>query len=156
MTIQDWGAIGEMLGALGVILTLVYLARQIRMSARTQRAQTHQQLADGRRDALRMFFEFPELARAVDKASGQETPSDEEEALLRRFTVMTTRAYENELYLHSLGMVSDEELAVQRRLLTLPHMRLDRMREEMFTPAMQSEIRALREEILAMRGRSRG
>ncbi|MFC1662359.1 hypothetical protein ACFL3S_13055 [Gemmatimonadota bacterium] len=36
------GAIGEVIGAAGVILTLVYLAHQIRQNTRAIRAQTHQ------------------------------------------------------------------------------------------------------------------
>jgi hypothetical protein len=34
MTIQDWGAIGEIIGALGVIASLLYLAVQIRQNSK--------------------------------------------------------------------------------------------------------------------------
>ena len=34
MSIQDWGALGEVLGAFAVVATLVYLARQVRENAR--------------------------------------------------------------------------------------------------------------------------
>ena len=37
VSIQDWGAIGEILGAIGVVVTLVYLARQIRENSRQVR-----------------------------------------------------------------------------------------------------------------------
>ena len=37
MSIQDWGAIGEIFGAIGVIATLVYLAKQIRENSRQVR-----------------------------------------------------------------------------------------------------------------------
>lgn len=40
MTIQDWGAIGEILGAIGVMLTLIYLARQIRENSRQMRVSS--------------------------------------------------------------------------------------------------------------------
>jgi hypothetical protein len=30
LSIQDWGAVGEILGAIGIVVTLVYLAQQIR------------------------------------------------------------------------------------------------------------------------------
>ena len=33
MTIQDWGAIGEIVGGLAVIVTLGYLAFQLRQNA---------------------------------------------------------------------------------------------------------------------------
>ena len=42
MTIQDWGAIGEVLGAIGVILTLLYLASQLRQNTRAMRSSTYQ------------------------------------------------------------------------------------------------------------------
>ncbi len=34
MTIQDWGAIGELVGGVAVIVTLIYLAFQIRQNTR--------------------------------------------------------------------------------------------------------------------------
>ena len=33
MSIQDWGAIGEVVGAIAVLVTLVYLAKQIKHSS---------------------------------------------------------------------------------------------------------------------------
>jgi hypothetical protein len=38
MSIQDWGAIGEILGAVAVIITLLYLATQIRQNTRSLRS----------------------------------------------------------------------------------------------------------------------
>ena len=34
MSIQDWGAIGEIIGALAVVASLIYLATQIRQNTR--------------------------------------------------------------------------------------------------------------------------
>ena len=38
MSIQDWGAIGEIVGAFAVVLTLVYLSVQLRQTADSLRA----------------------------------------------------------------------------------------------------------------------
>jgi hypothetical protein len=46
MTIQDWGALGEVVGAVGVIVTLIYLATQIRQNTRQIRSEGHQAIAD--------------------------------------------------------------------------------------------------------------
>jgi len=46
MSIQDWGAVGEMVGAIGVIITLLYLATQIRQSTRQMRSEGHQGITD--------------------------------------------------------------------------------------------------------------
>ena len=35
MTIQDWGAIGELVGGAAVVLTLVYLAVQLRQNTKS-------------------------------------------------------------------------------------------------------------------------
>ena len=40
MDIQDWGALGEILGAIGVVATLIYLARQIRENSRQMRVSS--------------------------------------------------------------------------------------------------------------------
>jgi len=34
LNIQDWGAVGEMVGGFAVVLTLTYLARQLRQSSK--------------------------------------------------------------------------------------------------------------------------
>jgi len=50
MTLQDWGAIGEMVGALAVVVTLIYLAKQIRMN-------THA-MDEGRKLALAQTYQM--------------------------------------------------------------------------------------------------
>ena len=51
-TIQDWGAIGEIIGAFGVIFSLLYLARQLRRSDDTARAASIQSVLEGFRDRI--------------------------------------------------------------------------------------------------------
>ena len=51
-TIQDWGALGEIFGAIGVIFSLLYLARQLRRSDDTARAVSIQSVLDGFRDRI--------------------------------------------------------------------------------------------------------
>jgi hypothetical protein len=46
MSIQDWGAISEVVGAIGVIVTLIYLTTQIRQNTRQIRNQGHQGITD--------------------------------------------------------------------------------------------------------------
>jgi hypothetical protein len=38
MTIQDWGALGELVGAVAVVATLIFLTTQIRQNTKTVRA----------------------------------------------------------------------------------------------------------------------
>ncbi len=46
MTIQDWGAIGEILGAIAVVASLIYLAVQIRTSNRVAHQVEAQEITD--------------------------------------------------------------------------------------------------------------
>jgi hypothetical protein len=60
------GAVGEILGAIGVIASLVYLSVQIRRSDQTARAQSLQSVLDGHRDrTLLPAYTNPEFADLV-------------------------------------------------------------------------------------------
>ena len=50
MTLQDLGAIGSVIGALSVVITLIYLAKQIRLNT--------QALEDGRKLALAQTYQM--------------------------------------------------------------------------------------------------
>jgi len=47
MDIQDLGAIGEFIGSILVLITLVYVVIQLRQNQHAMMAQTHQMRADG-------------------------------------------------------------------------------------------------------------
>jgi hypothetical protein len=142
------GAIGEIVGALAVLATLIYLAIQIRQSSDTQRAQTHQQLAHERTLNMRMMIQNREIRHGMAKAQFGKPLTADEQGLLYWFTILTLRTYENELYQHSKGMIEDEELEVQRALLDSPAMQIEAVEAialQYFTPKMQQVIRALAE-----------
>jgi hypothetical protein len=67
------GAIGEMLGAAGVIITLIYLARQVRQNTRATRLSTSHSIASAARDWNRPLLNDPELAWTFQV--GTEDPS---------------------------------------------------------------------------------
>jgi len=50
ITLQDLGNLGEILGAVGVIVSLLYLAIQIRQNTRSLRASTYQAFSESFRD----------------------------------------------------------------------------------------------------------
>jgi hypothetical protein len=142
------GAIGDFVGAIAVLVTLIYLSVQIKMSSMTQRAQTHQQMTSDRAQGLRMVIENKELRDAITKGSRGIELSEDEERILYWFKVVNIRVYENELYQHSIGMIDDEELEVQRSLLELPHMQIEEVVSRtlsVFTPRTQDELIVLAE-----------
>ena len=62
------GAIGEVLGAAGVIFTLVYLAVQIRQNTAMTRMSAMQNIIQGGVDHNRAIADNPELAALLNKA----------------------------------------------------------------------------------------
>jgi hypothetical protein len=52
MTIQDWGAIGEVVGAVATVATLIYLAIQLRANTKSNQVASIQYMLDGARDRI--------------------------------------------------------------------------------------------------------
>ena len=63
MTIIELGALGEFFGAIAVVVTLIYLAIQLRHSTAATRASTAQALADSINASNLMLAGDPELAK---------------------------------------------------------------------------------------------
>ena len=67
MGIQDWGAVGEIVGAIAVILTLGYLASQIRYARLAAGDASRQGRANGVREMLLATVTSADYRRAWSK-----------------------------------------------------------------------------------------
>ena len=63
MSWEAIGAIGEVVGAISVLLTLLYLAKQIKENSKLLTTSVYQTAVDGYNEMASMFLENPELAR---------------------------------------------------------------------------------------------
>ena len=63
MTLQDWGAIGELVGGIAVIITLIYLALQIRQNTSSIEAATEQSTMDHEMAMYTLVAEHPSIYR---------------------------------------------------------------------------------------------
>lgn len=90
---MDWeaiGAVGEVLGAAGVIVTLAYLAMQIRQNTRALRAASIDSMTNIANDIRTHLFSDPEITTIYMKGlSDAETLTDLES---ERFRLMMTNA----------------------------------------------------------------
>jgi hypothetical protein len=68
------GAVGEILGAIAVLVTLIYLATQIKQHTLATRAVTNSAYAEAAREFNMAIANSPELARAM--ANWPENPAD--------------------------------------------------------------------------------
>ena len=104
------GAVGEMLGALGVIATLGYLAVQIRQNTRAVRSNTSQAITDSRVDFLASVTDDADVARIfysglVDFESLEGIDRGRFSLLMARFTA----TMENYFYQHRQGTMDTEQ-----------------------------------------------
>lgn len=102
MSIQDWGALGELVGGLAFIATLIYLAAQIRQNTAMITAQAVQASVDATQRTLLFRVEHPELRALLRKARADETLSSDD------FETLAA-------YLHAAFMNFQARLQHQRR-----------------------------------------
>jgi hypothetical protein len=110
MTLEDLGNIGEFLGALAVVISLVYLAVQIRQNTRAVRSASHQSLVSSEQAIQASVSDNREVARIVVQANKDFDGLDEEDRL--RFVMLVSRMlsnFENIYYQYSRGLL-DEDL----------------------------------------------
>jgi hypothetical protein len=98
------GAGGEVLGAMGVIVTLGYLAAQIRQSSKATRSSTRQAVSTAQVELGLQVAGNPDLRAAFGRWNGGQPPANPDEELcghiLRRAIL---RALENQFHQHRDG-----------------------------------------------------
>ena len=125
MNVQDWGAIGEVVAAIGVIASLVYLATQIRQSTKTSKAQTQQAVAQMQAQANSLGTEIgPFRHQAYYRP---ETLSADQKAKLDFFFAQGFNAVQSIYFMYLEDMVDAaywrSQLSVCRFLLAYPGIR---------------------------------
>ncbi len=116
MNWEALGAIGETIGALGVVGTLVYLAVQIRQNTKTVRASTYQAVLDSSRSDNELILVYPHLERVY--RVGRRDPSaltDEERPLFRHLVAQLLQNHEMMFLQYRHGII-DEDLWRRRQV----------------------------------------
>jgi hypothetical protein len=105
------GAIGQVLGSLAVLVTLVYLAIQIRETRRAVIAQSHQSQANAVADLqIQIAVSEPiiQLLQKTVSVEGVDEISDSERLRLRLVQRAIMNQLDNVCLQHSQGYVTDE------------------------------------------------
>ena len=127
MTLEDLGNIGEFVGAIGVVASLVYLAVQIRQNTRTLRAATYESLAQATATSNALLISDPEVARVVEAGLGKEPLPLEDRARFTAYLRMTFRRYDSIFLHHCQSTLPPEAWGAYwnsfRRILRSPNVR---------------------------------
>lgn len=124
MTLQDWGAIGELLGAFAVVVTLIYLAKQIRLhnramdeSRKLALAQTYQMRSDALQEMLVDAAESHYIGPIIVKLTQHGYPEDlasldiltpEERGRFRLWQIAQQTHWDNMYYQYQQGFLERE------------------------------------------------
>jgi hypothetical protein len=109
MNWEALGAIGEIVGAIAVVVTLGYLAVQIRQNTKAVKASTHQSLIDSTLSYQALTLNNPEVARI--RLAGSRSFSElteEDQYRCRAAMEMMFRLFENAFVQHGRGTLDDE------------------------------------------------
>jgi len=99
VTLQDLGSIGEFVAAIGTLVTLVYLALQIRQNTRSVRTSAYQETSRDIAESIDQLARDPELCRIwLAGARDFESLPREERQRFGLYLTAVMRRYENLLY----------------------------------------------------------
>jgi hypothetical protein len=113
------GAVGEVAGALGVIITLAYLATQIRQSTTVAKATTRQTLADGMQRCGSDVVENDDMARIITDGMAGVDLKPHEMFRLQCRCFRDLRFFDNAFYQFKQGLLTKEEWEPFRMNLAL-------------------------------------
>jgi hypothetical protein len=124
MTIMELGALGEFVGAIAVVVTLIYLAVQIRQntnameeSKRLALAQTYQMRADALQEMLVEAADSEYIGPILTKLTGAGYPEKvasldeltvEERGRFRQWQIAQQTHWDNLFYQYQQGFLDDE------------------------------------------------
>ena len=116
MTIQELGSIGELVGGLAVLLSLVYLALQINQNTRSVRSATSASISESLSRVTEMISSQPEVARTWYQGRVQyDSLNDEERYRAIMFANTYLRRLENAFYQRERGFVDPDHWQTTER-----------------------------------------
>jgi hypothetical protein len=119
MSISELGSLGEFVSSIGLLITLVYLAVQVRHSKHIAMGHSYQTRVGFRIDAHRQECE-PHIAELSTKVGVMENTSEFiknfnnleeiEKQQYRNLTLIQLQLCDNTLYQYSLGLIGEEQM----------------------------------------------
>ena len=101
------GAIGQMLGSITVLVTLIYLAAQIRQNTTSVRAATFQNIVGMATTFAHDLAKDPELRRVMNLGLSAQPMSESDERVFHLLMISFLRRYENMHYQSRMGLLND-------------------------------------------------
>jgi len=107
MNLSNLANISEIVGSIAILVTLIFLALQIRQNTRAIEASASQDAADSESNALVQMLNYPEVAISITK----DELTDVEVVRLFAYLSLLLRAHEQYWRQYQLGVIDEATLA---------------------------------------------
>lgn len=105
MTLEEWSYVSQIFGVVLVVVTLIYLALQVRQGTQLLLSEARQVALTTDQGGVYKFIDFPGLGRSM---SGREAPSFEEKTQLMFWIIAQMRAREHEWLQYEAGALDGD------------------------------------------------
>lgn len=110
MSWEAWAAIGQLIGAVGVIASLVFVGIQVRQSVRAAKASAFQELVSSIIAVNMTHVENPEILEVIDRAGKGEALAPREHRLYVALVLSAARLAQSAHYQCQLGLLDKSKL----------------------------------------------
>lgn len=110
MSWEAWAAIGQLIGAAGVIASLVFVGIQVRQSVRASKASAFQELVSTIIAVNMTHIDNPEILEVIDRAGRGESLSAAEHRLYVTLVLSAVRLAQSAHYQVQLGLLDKSKL----------------------------------------------
>lgn len=110
MTIEQLGSLGEFIAAIATLMTLAYLAIQVRQNTKALRASTFQQVSEAMAQNVSHLTDNGELAAIALKVASGEDLAPVERLRYQGLMLMSIRRLESIYQQHQLGSIDADQV----------------------------------------------
>lgn len=110
MTWDAWAAIGQLIGAAGVIASLLFVGIQVRQSVRAAKATSYQGLVSSIIEVNMAHIDNPEIIEIIDRAGKGEALSAREHGIYVPLVLTAVRLAQSAHYQMELGLLDRSKL----------------------------------------------
>ena len=114
MTLEDLGNLGEFIASIGVLITLIYLALQIRQNTEATKIQTRQAISEAQFANINTRATDEHLPSIIMKMNRSEPLNQEEQDRIYFHTDATMRQFENVHSHFVAGVISQQDWVALR------------------------------------------
>jgi hypothetical protein len=118
MTLEQFASIGEIISGIAVIISLIYLAIQIRTNTEAERSATYQSIVSDFGALNNTMASTPELSQLfVGAMEDYHQLSSDQKARISQLFFQCFRYFENMFYQHKKGYLDEEVWTGWKRLM---------------------------------------